>query len=56
MKLLSQKQVCEALGIGRVTLWRLRRNNDFPRAIQVSTRRVAFRASEIEAYTASREL
>jgi prophage regulatory protein len=37
------------------TVWRMERRGDFPRRIAISTKRVAWRRKEIEAWLARRE-
>jgi prophage regulatory protein len=54
MQLLSQKAVCERLGIGRTTLWRLEREGDFPRSISVTNGRRAYLANEVDAWVKAR--
>lgn len=54
MQLLSQKAVRERLGIGRTTLWRLERDGDFPRAIDVTNRRRAYLATEVDEWVKAR--
>lgn len=40
--LITIPQVCRRLGISRTTLWKLRREGDFPPEIKVSERKIAF--------------
>jgi predicted DNA-binding transcriptional regulator AlpA len=59
MQLLSPKQTCDRLGIGRTTLWRLTRNGGFPQTITLTTGakgcagRKAFVAAEIDQWIAA---
>jgi predicted DNA-binding transcriptional regulator AlpA len=52
--LLSAKQVCEFLGrISQMTLWRYRRNLEFPPPDYLLSRRRFWRASSVEAWLAT---
>jgi len=55
IKLHTARDVCALLKISIATLWRLRRDHDFPRPVELSPNRIAFRAAEISAWLASRE-
>jgi predicted DNA-binding transcriptional regulator AlpA len=55
IQLLSPNKVAELLGISRVTLWRMRQEDDtFPSPYQITERRIGFLKSEIEAWVMSR--
>jgi prophage regulatory protein len=51
---LSPQEVANYLRVSRITIYRLRKRGEFPAAIQLSTKRVAFRLSEIDAWAADR--
>ncbi len=48
--LLRVPEVLKRARISRATLYRLRRTGQFPPAIQLTTRTIAWRASEIDAW------
>ena len=48
MKLLSQPQVLERIGLGRTTLWRMEKAGEFPRRRQVSANRVMWIEAEVD--------
>ena len=52
---LTQHEVVRRLGIGASTLRRLVKSGDFPGPIKIGTRRVAWLASEFEAWVAERK-
>lgn len=54
MELISIRQACQRLSIGRTTLWRMTIQTDFPKPIEVSAGRKAFVESEIEAWIQGR--
>lgn len=51
---LSWKKVEPRVGISRTTAWRLQRSGEFPKPYVISSGRVAYRESEVEAWKASR--
>lgn len=51
---LNERQVCERTSLSRTTLWRLRRENDFPEPVRITERRVAYRAADIDAWISKR--
>ncbi|WP_324742728.1 helix-turn-helix transcriptional regulator [Pseudomonas veronii] len=53
--LMNKKQVCAALGVSPVTLWRWVCAGHFPKPIQLGPRRVAWRSSAVEAFLAKTE-
>ena len=54
MELLSIKQVCQRLSIGRTNLWQLAKRPDFPKPVSVTPGRKAFVASEIDKWISDR--
>lgn len=54
MELISIRQVCQRLSIGRTTLWRMTTQTAFPKPIEVSAGRKAFVKSEIERWIQGR--
>ena len=54
--LLTIPEVVAEVGLSRATIYRRVASGDFPRPIQLSPRRVAWRESWIEAWKASRPL
>ncbi|CAJ0879315.1 hypothetical protein AMST5_03048 [freshwater sediment metagenome] len=53
--LLSEKQLCEWIGIGRATAVRWRHAGLGPRFIHLGARRLAYRKSDVEQWLATRE-
>lgn len=51
---LTDRQVCELLGISHDTLWRLERKGDAPPRIQLSARRHGRQLSEVRRWLAAR--
>ena len=51
---LTDKQVCELVGISRDTLWRLERKGDAPARIQLSARRHGRQLSDVRRWLAAR--
>jgi predicted DNA-binding transcriptional regulator AlpA len=43
-QMLTQKQVCESIGVGRTWLWRAERSGLYPKGIRYSKRCVRYRA------------
>jgi len=56
LKLLTQKQVTDLIGLSRTTIWRLERAGHFPRRLQVSTKAVRWNQAEIFDWIESRPL
>ncbi|WP_061930212.1 AlpA family transcriptional regulator [Aureimonas sp. AU22] len=52
--LLSTDEVMTRLSVGRTTLWEMEKRNELPAAIRLSKRCKRWRASEIEAFIASK--
>lgn len=48
--LLTKEQVCEALGISRVTLWRWVESGIFPKPMQLGPRRIVWRPSAVDLF------
>lgn len=51
---LGWRQVHDLTGLGRTTAWRMRQDGDFPDPVPISPGRVAWRARDIAAWTATR--
>ncbi len=49
-KFISVKGIEEKYGLARSTIWKLRKQNEFPKPVELPMRRVLFRRSEIEQY------
>lgn len=54
--LLSVKQVCEKLGVSRVTFWRLRKNDGFPTPYCVSESAQRWSEQEVDEWVKSRKV
>ena len=54
LSILSPKQLVEIIGLSSATLWRMRQRGELPEPIKLSPGRVGWRASDIEAWLASR--
>ena len=54
LRCLSMKHVATVLGLSVVTVWRLRRNHDFPPPIKLSPGRIGFLESDIAAWLEAR--
>lgn len=54
--IISHSHVLQALGISRVTLWRMRSRGDFIPAVLVSKRKIAFSRDEFDYWLQSRTL
>lgn len=49
--LMRLEEVCKMLGICRTTLWKLQRDNpNFPKPLQITSRKKAYRRSDIERF------
>ncbi len=53
--LISEKDLCEWIGIGRATAVRWRHAGVGPRFIHLGSRRLAYRKSDVEQWLADRE-
>jgi prophage regulatory protein len=54
-RLLTVDAVADLLGISRVWVMHMAQENRFPRPIRVGARRLAFRATEVQAWIDARE-
>jgi predicted DNA-binding transcriptional regulator AlpA len=54
-KILTEREVCNWLGVSEPTLFRHRRDGTGPTFIQLSARRVGYRQSAVEAWLSQRE-
>ena len=50
MMLYSRKQVLSKTSLSPATLWRKERAGEFPKAVKISTNRVAYDAKAVEAW------
>jgi predicted DNA-binding transcriptional regulator AlpA len=55
-RMLSPHAVCDLLGIGSTTLWRIAQQSKFPPKFEISPNRVAFREDQIRAWLETREI
>ena len=46
-RLIPRPEVLQKLGISNSTLWRMIRDGDFPKPVQISARRVGWPSSEV---------
>jgi predicted DNA-binding transcriptional regulator AlpA len=53
--LISEKELCDWLGLSEPTLYRHRREGTGPKFVRLSQRRVAYRRSAVEAWLLERE-
>ena len=53
--ILSEREVCNWLGVSEPTLFRHRRDGTGPKFIRLSARRVGYRQSAVEAWLSQRE-
>jgi len=54
MKILSRREVYQALGISTVTLWRMVRDGEFPKPIKISALRVGWTETTVKKWLAER--
>ena len=54
-KILRPRQVCEAIGLSRTSLWRLCRANEFPAAVRLSRNAVGWPSSVVQRWISERE-
>ena len=54
MSMLNIKQVCTKCGLSRSTIYRLMNAGDFPKAVKLTAKRIAFRVEDIEHWLATR--
>ena len=55
-QILSSGEVAGMLGVSRVTFWRLRKQQDFPKGMKISERCLRWQKSHVEDWLAAREL
>lgn len=55
-KFISGKELEELLGLSRTSIWRYRREQDFPRAYQLSARRIGFKLHEVQKWMEERPI
>lgn len=53
-RLISRHEVIERTSLSAATIWRLIQSNDFPAAIKISKRRVAWDERQVEGYIEAR--
>lgn len=53
MTLISRKEVLNRTSLSPATLWRKERAGEFPRAVRISTNRVAYSADAVEDWIAA---
>ena len=54
MKILRIRNVTEATGLSRTTLWRLERRGDFPRRVRLGPNSIGWIETEVEEWIESR--
>lgn len=54
-RLLKIREVVEQTTLHRATIYRLMNSGDFPKPVRITSRRVAWRRSEVEAWKEARE-
>lgn len=54
MKLLRRKAVCAMTGLSRSTLYAAMKKGEFPKAVAIGKRAVAWRSDEVEAWIEER--
>ena len=54
VRLISRKEVIERTSLSAATIWRLIKRNEFPAAIKISKRRVAWDERQVELYIEAR--
>ena len=52
----SDKQVADRYGVSRETIWRWKREGDFPKAVKLSRGMTRWRISDLEEWERSREM
>lgn len=53
-RLLNTAQVCELTALSRVSIWRLEKAGEFPRAIPIMARRKAYVERDVREWIASK--
>ncbi len=56
LKVMNADEICEALGISKVTLWELQRRGEFPPAIRVSARRRGWKTEDVQTWLEQRRI
>ena len=54
MKLLRLRQVCATTGLSRSVVYELMKRGEFPKSVRISTRSVAWRSTDVDAWLNSR--
>ncbi|WP_417723386.1 helix-turn-helix transcriptional regulator [Salipiger sp.] len=52
---LNVQQVAERLGVSAASIWRWKRDGDFPRAVKLGGRTTRWKLADVEAWEASRQ-
>jgi prophage regulatory protein len=52
-RILSKQNVLDRVGVNHVTLWRMEKRGEFPKHVQISTGRVGWLESEVNAWIAA---
>lgn len=52
--ILTRDQVCKLVGLGVLSIWRLRREGSFPRPIRLTGKKIGFYRSEVEEWARTR--
>jgi predicted DNA-binding transcriptional regulator AlpA len=55
-RVLSLQSVLELIPVSRTTLWRMERAGQFPRRIQISSNRIGWLESDVEAWLEKRKV
>lgn len=55
-RVLRLNEVCQLIGVSRHTIWRHRRDGDFPKPIRIGRQCLGWRAGQIEAWIDSRQV
>lgn len=53
-RIIRVAECCEITGLSRVSLWRLERQNEFPRRVRITSYAIGWRLSEVMAWLATR--
>lgn len=54
-RLLRRRAVAERVGLSAVTIWRLERSGQFPKAIRISPGAIAWKESDVEEWIEERQ-
>jgi predicted DNA-binding transcriptional regulator AlpA len=52
--IISRAQVCQIVGLGVLSIWRLRREGKFPRPIRLTGKKIGFYRDEVIEWTRTR--